>query len=113
MSPKKEVRRKKPIEPLEMSGPFKTLYRWKHLDFDYGSENEKELAIKLGEFIPENNLPLGLEIYKDRIFIAMPKWKDGVPATLGVIPRIPTDPSPKIVPYPSWEWNKSGKFKTN
>lgn len=111
MTPKKE--RRKPIKPLEISGPFKTLYRWKQLDFYYGSEHEKELAIELGEFVPENNLPLGIEVYEDRIFVAMPKWKDGVPATLGTIPRFPTEPSPKIVPYPNWEWNKSGILKTN
>lgn len=51
-------------------------------------------------------------MYEDRIFVTMPKWKPGVPATLAVIPRLPRETSPKLVPYPSWDWHTSGIFIT-
>ncbi|XP_028134442.2 protein yellow isoform X1 [Diabrotica virgifera virgifera] len=93
---------------LETTGPFKTWYYWNVLDFAYPSETDRDIAIQNEDFIPKNNLPLGVEVYGNRIFVSMPKWKPGVPATLAVIPRVPKEPSPKLVPYPNWEWHTSG-----
>lgn len=93
----------------ETTGPFKTRYAWKQLDFKYPSEAERDIAISSGDFIPENNLPLGIEVWKNRLFVTMPKWKNGVPATLAVIPRDPLETSPQLVPYPSWDWHTTGK----
>lgn len=92
--------------PLEQSGPFKTLYYWKQLDFEYPSKRLKKDAIANGDFIQENNLPLGLEVYEDRVFVTMPKWKNGVPASLASLPKTPREASPKLRPYPSWEWHQ-------
>lgn len=33
----------------------------------------------------------------------MPRWKDGVPASLASLPLPPTEVSPAMVPYPNWE----------
>ncbi|CAG9773982.1 unnamed protein product [Ceutorhynchus assimilis] len=93
------------LKPLEVTGPFKTWYRWKTLDFYYPTEEEKFEAIAKGDFVPENNLPLGIEVYKDRIFLSMPKWKAGVPVTLAQLPRVPKKESPMLVPYPNWGWH--------
>lgn len=93
---------------MEISGPFKTIYRWKIVDFAYDSDNERQVALNVKDYVPENNLPLGLEVHKDRIFVSFPKWKQGVPVTLGVVPRIAMEPSPKITPYPNWEWQRTG-----
>ena len=32
----------------------------------------------------------------------MPRWKDGVPASLGYVPYPPQETSPAIIPYPNW-----------
>lgn len=93
----------------ERTGPFRTVYEWKQLDFDFPSESDRISAITNEYFVPENNLPLGIEVYKDRLFISMPKWKGGVPATLAVLPKNPKEVSPKLKPYPSWDWHTSGK----
>ena len=57
---------------------FETLYEWNLLNFEipYGAN-----------FIPENNLFTGIEVYWDRIFLALPNLKAGVPATLSWLPR--------------------------
>ncbi|CAG9812796.1 unnamed protein product [Phaedon cochleariae] len=62
--------------------------------------------------ILEQNIPLektGVDVHGDRIFVSMPKWKTGVPATLAVLPRVPRELSPKLVPYPNWQWHQTGK----
>ncbi|KAJ9577613.1 hypothetical protein L9F63_005800 [Diploptera punctata] len=79
---------------------FETLYEWNLINFD----------LPYGSFVPENNLFTGLEIYWDRIFLALPNLKSGVPATLAWLPR-PDQPgaafigqSPALQPYPSLGW---------
>ncbi|KAL3274484.1 hypothetical protein HHI36_015867 [Cryptolaemus montrouzieri] len=91
----------------EKTGPFRTRYAWKQLDYDFHSSTDRSAAIILGEFVPENNLPLGVEVWKNKLFITMPKWKGGIPATLAVLPREPKEMSPLLVPYPSWEWHRT------
>lgn len=95
--------------PGEQTGPFKTVYSWKQLDYAFPSEYDRRRAIESKEFIQENNLPLGLEIYKNKLFITMPKWKEGIPVTLAVLPKVPKEKSPKLVPYPNWEYHTTGK----
>lgn len=47
------------VTPLERTGPFKTLYYWKQLDFEYTSQEDRDAAIIYNDFIPRHNLPLG------------------------------------------------------
>lgn len=83
-------------------------YEWKILDFDFGSPEKRESAIQDKSFIPENNLPLGLEVYKNRIFVTVPRWKFGVAASLAYIDRT-KDPmeAPLLKPYPNWDAHRS------
>lgn len=91
----------------ERTGPFETVYHWGELDFKYENEAKRHEAIFRGDFVARNNLPLGLEVYKERLFVTMPKWKPGVPATLAVLPRVPKERSPLLVPYPNWELHRT------
>lgn len=64
---------------------LRVAFQWKELDFDFPSEKDRQEAIASGKFIPENNLPLGLEVYKDRLFVTVPRWRSGVAASLNYI----------------------------
>lgn len=64
---------------------LKVEYQWKKIDFEYPSAEERDAAIQNGEFIEENVIPVGLEVYKNRLFITLPRWKKGVPASLAFI----------------------------
>lgn len=85
---------------------LRVAFQWKQVDFAYPSNESRQAAINSREFVPENNIPLGLEVYQDRLFITVPRWKSGVPASLTYIKL--TDPmdSPKLRPYPNWEAHK-------
>ncbi|XP_075161208.1 L-dopachrome tautomerase yellow-h [Haematobia irritans] len=85
------------------SQQFQIVNEWKYLDFEYPTYGQRQKAIANREFIAENNLPLGVDFYKDRIFITTPRWKDGVPASFGYLPYPPKEQSPPIRPYPNWE----------
>ncbi|XP_031781920.1 yellow-h isoform X3 [Nasonia vitripennis] len=93
----------------EYAGPAMHLaYYWKTIDYEFDSDEDRNSLIYSGTFIPENNLPLGLEIWKDKIFVSMPRWKKGIPATLATIPTKSHDKSPKLKPYPDWRWHHLG-----
>lgn len=69
----------------------------------------RQEAITSGSFKPENTLPLGLEVWQNRIFVTFPLWRAGIPVTLATIPRNPTlaggNRSPPFKPYPNWSWH--------
>lgn len=64
---------------------FKTRFEWKQIDFDFPNDNARAEALKSGEFIPQNNLPLGLERWRNKLFVTLPRWKDGTAASLTYI----------------------------
>ncbi|KAK0168153.1 hypothetical protein PV327_001981 [Microctonus hyperodae] len=90
----------------ESPGPtMELMFAWKTVDFEFENEAARERAIYEGKYIPENNMPLGVELWHDKVFIALPKWKTGIPASLATVPRYSKTKSPKLRPYPSWGWH--------
>lgn len=86
--------------------PLKEVFSWKQVDFEFPSENARQDAIASKEFIPENNLPLGLERWKNKLFVTFPRWKEGTAATLTYLDLNNPEKSPKFKPYPDWEAHK-------
>lgn len=89
----------------QFRNPFDIIYEWRQLDFDYPTFLDRQRAILNGEFIPINNVPLGIDRWKNRIFVTMPRWKNGVPASLASLPLSGVDRSAPMRPYPSWDWH--------
>lgn len=55
-------------------GKLQEKFRWKEVSYAWPNESTKENAIKSGRYQPENNLPLGLEVWKDKLFITVPRY---------------------------------------
>lgn len=92
-------------EPQQRPNPFEVIFEWRQIDFEFPSLTQRKQAIVNGNFVPTNNLPLGVERWRDRLFVTTPRWKNGVPATLSVLPLPARDLSPPLRPYPSWDWH--------
>lgn len=60
-------------------------YEWNELDFAYRNTQDRAEAIASGEFVPANVIPVGLEVFKHRLFLTLPRLKNGVPASLAYI----------------------------
>ncbi|KAH8300582.1 hypothetical protein KR044_010060, partial [Drosophila immigrans] len=86
---------------------FQIVNEWKYIDFEYPTFVERQQAIMNGDFIPKNNLPLGIDVHRNRLFITTPRWKDGVPASLVTVPYPTKEISPPVRPYPSWQAHSS------
>lgn len=52
-------------------------YSWNQLDFVFPSQQMKDLALASGNYIPQNALPVGIEHWGNRLFVTVPRWKDG------------------------------------
>lgn len=48
-------------------------YKWKELAFAWPSERVKQEAIVSGKYIERNNLMLGLDVWRDKLFITVPR----------------------------------------
>lgn len=64
---------------------LRVAYQWKMLDFVYPSEIARLEAMQSRKFFPEHNVPTGLEVFEDRLFLAIPRMKRGVAATLAYL----------------------------
>ncbi|XP_037042211.1 protein yellow [Bradysia coprophila] len=97
------------IKHIQCNDNLRVAYQWNEIDFEYRSAQDREEAINERSFIPGHVVPVGLEVYKTRLFITLPRWKSGVPASLAYIDiNDNTTISPKLKPYPSWGAHQQG-----
>lgn len=83
------------------------VYERNLLDFAWPSEAARASAIRDGTYIPKNNALAGIKVWRDWIFLTVPRWKKGVPATLNFIKRT-TNNSQLLQPFPTWQMQKIG-----
>ncbi|KAF5288322.1 hypothetical protein FQR65_LT12056 [Abscondita terminalis] len=85
---------------------LETIAQWNLVDFNFPHADYGFVE----NFKPERTVVTGLEISHDRIFLSMPRIFAGVPATVGFIPKnISPGSSPKIQPFPSWNFHDIGR----
>ena len=103
----------------EHSRQIETILSWDKIEFDLNEKLKHEDHV---EYIYENNLLGNVRIYNKHIIISVPRYKDGVPSTLNVVPTHRKDThnmlhltsnghflnSPKLRPFPSLEANQIG-----
>jgi hypothetical protein len=65
--------------------PPEILYSWDKLDYNFPNESMRMAYIASGDFIQADNLPVGVSVWRDKMFITVPRWKKGVPANLNYI----------------------------
>lgn len=54
------------------------VFEWSYVDFAYPDEQLKERAKATGAFIPKNALPVGVEHWRNKLFVTFPRWEDGM-----------------------------------
>ena len=95
------------------------VYQWNVIEPEWRDQKDREKALANESYIPENNQITGIKLWKNQLYLAIPRLMNGVPATLTVIPADPEqcnqdlenvniDLSPKLKPFPSWEMQSLG-----
>uniref|UniRef100_A0A1A9X0Q6 Bee-milk protein n=1 Tax=Glossina brevipalpis TaxID=37001 RepID=A0A1A9X0Q6_9MUSC len=89
--------------PIQANDNLRVAYEWKEIDFKYANAEQRWMAIENFEFKPNNVIPFGIEVYRTRLFVTLPRWRSGVPASLAYLDlNVSSTKSPTLVPYPSW-----------
>lgn len=52
-------------------------FSWRVIDFEYASDKERKDAIQAQQYLPMNNLPVAIEVWRDKMFITVPRWRAG------------------------------------
>jgi hypothetical protein len=102
--------------PVTNSGntrPLDEVFNWNLMDFNFPSEAARQEAISSGSYDAVNVTvcPTAVEAVgsNSRIFVTIARWlSNGVPATLNTIQYPSNSRSPRLTPYPSWEFNRQG-----
>lgn len=83
--------------------------KWSGADFVWPCATTKALLKNSGKLITKNNIATRGQIYRDNIFLALPRYKKGIPATL-VKTKLKTGAcSVSYEPFPCWSLQEEGK----
>ena len=75
-------------------------YQWNYLNYTWTS------ATPSLPYTPEHNIITGVKVWKDQVYLTIPRFYPGVPVTLAVVPEKSDSLSPQLQPYPSWEMQR-------
>ncbi|XP_055915430.1 uncharacterized protein LOC129948450 [Eupeodes corollae] len=85
------------------------------LTFQLGGNNllwpcssTKNIYIQTGRYVPRNVIATRTQILGDTAFVALPRYKQGVPFTLGKVDLKKGECLPPIAPYPCWAIQEEG-----
>jgi Major royal jelly protein len=78
--------------------PVQQIGGWTYLNF---------AGINAERTVPENGVVTGIQVTPDRIFLTLPRSREGVPATLTYMPNngVPVENQP-LLPFPDWSWQQ-------
>ncbi|XP_035693903.1 major royal jelly protein 1-like [Branchiostoma floridae] len=93
-----------------ISGDTVLVYEWTFIDYDWPSDDARQLALDDGSFAPINNSINGIKTYGGVVYLTVPRWRAGVPATLTSV--VMKGGRPVLRPFPSWEWQVVGNCST-
>lgn len=52
-------------------------FNWRQLDWVFPNPQIRERAIASGDYIPRNGLPVGIERWQNKLFVTVPRWRNG------------------------------------
>ncbi|KAL1116095.1 hypothetical protein AAG570_005590 [Ranatra chinensis] len=53
-------------------------YQWRYMDYAFPSDEARQQAMYAGTYDPEKNLPVGIEIWNNKLFVTVPRWSSGI-----------------------------------
>jgi hypothetical protein len=83
------------------------------VDYLWDSNHSRQLYEQSGAFVVANNIITGIKVSKaGDIFVCIPRWTSGVPASLNKLVTNPNGPGYVLSPWPSWEFNENNNSAT-
>lgn len=83
------------------------VYQLLSVDYLWNDNSQRQAAINSGEYVIENNIITGIKVAGSDVYVTVPRWRYGVPATLNVLVTNVAG-STVLKPFPSWGMNQIG-----
>lgn len=71
-------------------------------------QSTRNIYIQTQRYVPKNVIMTRIQIYRDSAFVAMPRFKQGVPITLGKVSLRKGLCVSEVEPYPCWSLQEEG-----
>lgn len=84
------------------------LVEWTGGQFDWPNEATKSIYKSSGRYIPKNVIATRAQIFKDDVFVALPRYKPGVPVTLARVGIRQRGCEAVLEPFPCWASQEEG-----
>jgi hypothetical protein len=52
-------------------------YNWRQLDWVFPNPQIRDRLIASGDYVPTNGLPVGIERWQNKLFVSVPRWRNG------------------------------------
>ncbi|XP_015116467.1 major royal jelly protein 2 [Diachasma alloeum] len=82
--------------------------KWTGGPIDWPCDLTESLYRNGGKYISKNVIATRAVVWKDSAIVALPRFKKGVPITLGIIPLFCKVGYPSLSPYPCWSVQEEG-----
>lgn len=82
---------------------------WSGGDFIWPCDSTKKMFKSSGKYLSKNVIATRGQMYGDEIFLALPRYRSGIPATLVRMSIKCSTCEPQLIPFPSWEMQEEGK----
>ncbi|CAG9773981.1 unnamed protein product [Ceutorhynchus assimilis] len=99
--------------PIQSASPnLRLISQWNQLEFDYATLQDRQHDIDIGLFTPGTIAPIDVDVFyspnssNNEVFVTIPRFVEGIPATLGTVTSKQSDGNPVIKPYPNWSWHR-------
>lgn len=77
-------------------------------NLEWPCQATKNIYMTSGRYTPKNIIATRSQIYRDSAFIAMPRYRNGVPFTLGKVDLRKGKCSVPVAAYPTWASQEEG-----
>ena len=90
------------------------VYQWNIVEYEWPNGTMKQNEIDNGNYVPENSAVNGIKLYKDKVYVTVPRLKPNVPSTLNVVVKSPTSSANVtsedyiLRPFPNWAMQEVG-----
>lgn len=84
------------------------LIEWTGGQFDWPNAATKSIYRSTERYIPKNVIATRGQIYKDEVYLALPRYKPGVPVTLAKVSLKQKGCEAVLLPFPCWATQEEG-----
>ncbi|XP_066299951.1 dopaminechrome tautomerase-like [Branchiostoma lanceolatum] len=89
----------------QMYGDAELVHEWvgDQLDYTWPPDADRQNALNSGAYIPDNNGIVGIKVHRSVVYVTVPRWREGVPASLAAVQDGPD--RALLRPFPGWDWH--------